>query len=145
MKKNTFILNTLLAAVLTVALVTCILVRTFMPWVILPRLDIPAIAGLSLLTLLLDHYLAKGAKRCYICAAVFSAISFAVLPFAAGFASGWDVLKLGLIGGAVFTVLTWLFTSVQVRLSSGPAAKLAPVISAFGLFLAFQAFANILL
>lgn len=145
MKNRTYILNTALVAVLTVALATCILFRTFMPWVILPQLDIPAIAGLSLLTLLIDHYLAKGAKRCYICVALFSAISFAVLPLVAGFTGGWDVLKLGLIGGAVFTLLTWLFTSVQVRLASGPAAKLAPVISALGLYLAFQIFANILL
>lgn len=145
MKNKTFVLNTLLVAVLTLALIACTLVRTFMPWVILPKLDIPAIAGLSLLTLLLDHYLAKGAKRCYICAAVFSVLSFGLLPFAAGFSSGWEILKLGLIGGAVFTVLTWLFTSVQVRLSSGPIARFAPVISAFGLFLAFQIFANILL
>ena len=145
MKNRTYILNTALAVVMTMALAVCVLIRTFMPWVILPKLDIPAIAGVSLVTLLIDHYLAKGAKRSYVLAAIFSAISFAVLPYVAGFAAGWDVLKLGLIGGTVFTLQTWLFTSVQTRLSSGPVAKFAPVISAFGLYLAFQIFANILL
>ena len=38
---------------------------------------------------------------------------------------------------------TFVFTSIQDRLSSGPAAKLAPIMSAFGIWLAVQAFAGI--
>jgi len=34
--------------------------------------------------------------------------------------------------------MTWLFSSIQDRLSTGPAAKAAPVVSAFGLYLAIQ-------
>jgi len=49
------------------------------------------------------------------------------------------------VGGVVFTVTAWLFTSIQDRLSSGPACKAAPVVSAFGLYLAAQAFTGILL
>ena len=145
MKNRSFVLNTALAVVMTVALVVCILLRTFCPWVIIPALNIPNMALLSLIALLADYYLARDAKRCYICTFLFSAITFGVLPYVSGFAAGWDVLKLALVGGVVFTLLTVLFTSVQERLSSGPAAKAAPLLSAFGLYLAFQIFANIII
>ena len=145
MKNRSFILNTALAVVMTVALAVCILLRTFCPWIIIPALNIPNMALLSLIALLADYYLARDAKRCYICTFLFSAIIFGVLPYAAGFTAGWDVLKLAVVGGVVFTLLTVLFTSVQERLSSGPAAKAAPLLSAFGLYLAFQIFANIII
>jgi hypothetical protein len=116
-----------------------VLVRTFLPNFIIPQLDIPNMALISLAALVLDHYLAPGAKRCYICIPVFSAITFALLPFAACFVGGMEALKLGLYGGIVFTVITWVYSSIQDRLSSGPAAKAAPVMSAFGVYLAIQA------
>ncbi len=145
MKNKTYILNTLLAAVLGVSLLVCILVRTFAPNFIIPELDILNMLLVSLVTLLLDHYVAKDAKRCYICIPVFSAITFGLLPFAACFVGAMEALKLGVIGCVVFTAATWLFTSMMDRLSTGPAAKAAPFMSAFGLYLAFQAFAGILL
>ena len=145
MKNRSYVLNTVLAVVMTLALTVCILLRTFCPWVIIPELNIPNMAGLSLIALLADHYLARGAKRCCICTFLFSAVTFGVLPYAAGFAAGWDVVKLALVGGVVFTLLTFLYSSVQERLSSGPSAKAAPLLSAFGLYLAFQVFANIIL
>ena len=139
MDKKTYTLNTLLAAVLGAALLVCVLVRTFLPNFIIPQLDIPNMVLISLAALVLDHYLAPGAKRCYICSPVFSAITFGLLPFAACFVGGMEALKLGLYGGIVFTVITWVYSSIQDRLSSGPAAKAAPVMSAFGVYLAIQA------
>lgn len=100
MKNRTYFLNSALAVVVTVALVICVMLRTFCPWVIIPELNIPNMALLSLIALLADHYIAKGAKRCYIYILIFSAMTFGVLPYAAGFAAGWDVLKLALVGGA---------------------------------------------
>ena len=138
MNKKTYILNTLLAAALGLALLTCQLVRTFAPLVILPALDVPNLVLLSLVVLVLDHYLAPKADRCYICIPVFSALTFGLLPWAAGFATGAEALKLALLGGVAFTAITWLYTSIQDRLSSGPAAKAAPVLSALGLYLACQ-------
>lgn len=145
MKNKTNVLNTLLAVIVGIALVAAIVVRTFAPNVIIPELNIPNIVLLSLIALLIDHYAARGAKRCYICIAVFSVLTFALLPLAAGFVSGRAALKLALVGGAVFTLSTFLFTSIQERLSSGPAAKAAPLLSAVGLYLAFQIFAGIIL
>lgn len=143
MKKNMYFLNTALAAVVGLALLVCVLLRSFAPWTILPRLDIPNMVALSLIALLADHYLAKDAKRCYICIPLLSAATFGLLPFAAGFLTGCDALWTGLVGAAVFTVLTFLFTSARERLSTGPKAKLAPALTAFGLYLACQCFAGI--
>ena len=139
MKNKTYILNTLLAAVLGLALLTAQLVRAFAPLVIIPALDVPNLVLLSLIVLVLDHYVASGADRCYICIPVFSALTFGLLPWAAGFVTAAAALKLALLGGVVFTAVTWLYSSIQNRLSSGPAAKAAPVLSALGLYLACQA------
>lgn len=53
--------------------------------------------------------------------------------------------KLALVGGIVFTAVTWLFSSMVNRLASGAQAKAAPLLSALGLYLAVQCFAGILL
>lgn len=145
MKNKTYTLNTILAAVFGVELLALVLLRAFAPNVILPWFDLIHLVTVSLVALVLDHYLAPGAKRCWICIPVFSFLTFCILPWAAGLVPmvDLDALWLGLTGCAVFTATTWTFTSVQDRLSTGPAAKLAPVMSAVGIWLAVQAFAGI--
>lgn len=138
MKKTTYTLNTLLAGILGTLLLTAVLVRTFAPRIILPELDIPNMVLISMIALLADHYLAPDAPRCYICIPVFSFITFGLLPYAACFVGVMEALKLALTGGTVFTATTWLFTSMTDRLSSGPTAKAAPIVSAMGLYLAAQ-------
>jgi len=100
---------------------------------------------ICLVALVLDHYLVPDAKRCYICIPVFGALTFGLLPFAACFVSGLEALKLGVIGGVLFTVVTWLFTTIQERLSSGPAAKASAFFSAVSLYMAAQCLMGILL
>ena len=145
MKRNTYSLNTLLALVVFAALLIAVIVRTVSPAVIIPAWNIPNMVLISLLTLLLDHYISPNTKRCYICIPVFAAITFGLLTWLSGFIAGTDVWKIALVGGIVFTATTWLFTSIQDRLSSGPAAKAAPILSAFALYLAVQGFMNIFL
>lgn len=140
MKNKMYTLNTLLAAVLGVALLAAVIVRTFAPMIIMPKMDVPNLVLISLVVLLLDHYLAPGAKRCYICIPVFSAVTFGLLPFAACFVGAMEAVKLGVLGGIVFTATTWVFSSMTDRISTGPAAKAAPVVSAIGLYLAAQCF-----
>lgn len=139
MNDKKYTLNTMLADVLCMILLIAVLVRVFAPNAILPELDVPNMVLVSLLALLADHYLAPGAKRCWICIPVLGGITFGALPFAACFVGGLDALKLGVTGAVVFTAVTWLFSSVADRLSTGPAAKAAPWVSAFGLYLAAQA------
>ena len=143
MKNKTYTLNTVLIAVLTAVLAAMVALRTFAPQIILPIFDIPTLTAISLAALVLDHYLAPNAKRCYICIPVFAALSFGILPFAAGMVAVKYLLGLAASGAVVFTVCTFVFTSIQDRLSSGPAAKLAPIMSALGIWLAVQAFAGI--
>ena len=139
MKNKTYTLNTVLALLLGAVLLVCVLVRTFAPRIIMPHLDVVNMTLISLAALVIDHYLAPDAKRCYICIPVFSAITFGLLPFAACFVGGMEALKLGITGGIVFTAITWSFSAMMDRLSTGPVAKAAPVVSAFGLYLAIQA------
>ena len=130
---------------MTLALTVCVILRTLSPLFVLPVLNIPNMALLSLVALVLDHYIAKGAKRCYICIPVFAFMTFGLLPWAAAFVTVVQALKIAAVGCVVFTLLTWLYSSMMDRLSSGPAAKAAPILSALGLYLAFQCFAGIIL
>ena len=143
MKNKTYTLNTMLTIVLAAVLAAMVILRAVAPQVILMEFDIVNVMGICLTALVLDHYLAPGAKRCYICIPVFAALSFGILPFAAGMVAVKYLLGLALTGAVVFTVCTFVFTSIQDRLSSGPAARLAPIMSAFGIWLAVQAFAGI--
>ncbi|MBQ3503226.1 MAG: hypothetical protein IJA75_00805 [Oscillospiraceae bacterium] len=145
MKNKTYILNTFLTCVLGIYLLVCILVRTFAPAIILPKASIPNMVLLSLAALVLDHYLAPGAKRCYICIPLLSAAAFGLLPFAACMVGAAQALKLALVGGLTFTVTTWLFSTIQERLSSGPAARASAFFSAVSLYMAAQCFMGIFL
>ena len=138
MKK--YMLNTFLAVVFTVALLAMIIARAICPVLIFPGFGVPNLVLISLIALLLDHYIVKGAPRCYLCIPVFAFLTFALLPLAAGIIAPAHALMLGLKGAVVFTVTTWLFTSMADRISTGPSAKLAPIMSALGLYLASQCF-----
>ena len=143
MKNKTYTLNTVLTAVLAAVLAAMVVLRAVSPQLILMQFDIVSITGICLAALVLDHYLAPGAKRCYICIPLFAALSFGILPFAAGMVAVKNLLGLALTGAGIFTLCTFVFTSIQDRLSSGPAAKAAPIMSALGIWLAVQAFAGI--
>ena len=145
MKNKTYTLSTVLIAVLTAVLAVMAALRAFVPQIILPVFDIPTLTAISLAALVLDHYLAPNAKRCYICIPIFAALSFGILPFAAGMVAVKYLLGLALTGAVVFTICAFVFTSIQDRLSTGPAAKAAPFMSAFGLWLAAQAMVGIIL
>ena len=94
MKNKTYTLSTVLTAVLAAVLAAMVLIRTFAPQIILPIFDIPTLTAISLAALVLDHYLAKGAKRCYVCIALFALASFAALPLAAGLVALKNVLDM---------------------------------------------------
>ena len=138
MKHKEYVLNTVLAAVVGAVMLAIVLMRSFLPQIIVPKVSIPNLVLIGLIALVIEHFLAPGAKRCYICIPVFSAIAFGLLPWAAGYIAAAEIWKLALGGAVVFTAVTWLYGSICDRLSSGPAAKAAPVISAVGLYFAAQ-------
>jgi len=145
MKKTIYFLPVILICVLFAALLAGMLVRIFLPAAILPVLNIPNMVLLSLIALLLEHFLSKDSPRCYLCVAVFGIAAFAGLPLMAGFACVHDFWKIGLVGGVTFTVTAWLFTSAANRLKTGPKAPAAMVLTCLGIYLASQCFAGILL
>ena len=145
MKDNRYFHNIALTGVLALALAVCVAIRTAAPMAVLPRLDIPNMVLLSLVALVLSHYCTGAAATHNIVTVIGTAVVFALLPWAAGFAAGMDALKLGILGCVVFELTAWLFDSIQDRLSSGPAAKAAPLLSAFGLYLAAQCFSGMAL
>ena len=145
MKKTIYLLPVVLIAVLFVALLAGMLIQIFQPAVILPALNIPNMVLLSLVALLLEHFISKGSPRCYVCVVLFGIAAFAALPLMAGFACVHDFWKFGLVGGVTFAVTTGLFTSAVKRLKTGPKAPAALVMTCFGIYLASQCFAGILL
>ncbi len=139
MKKQYF-LNISLACVFTVVLLVYVIARAICPVLVFPSFGVPNLVLISLVALLLDHYMVKDAPRCYICIPVFAALTFGLLPLAAGWVLPVEALGLAVKGCVTFTVTTWLFSSMMDRISTGPDAKLAPVASAVGLYLASQCF-----
>ena len=138
MKK--YMLSTFLAFVFTLALLAMVIARALCPVLVFPGFGVPNLVLISLIALLLDHYIVKSAPRCYICIPVFAFLTFAILPFVAGFIQPFEILGLGIRGAVTFTVTTWLFSSMADRIATGPQAKFAPIMSAFGLYLASQCF-----
>ena len=145
MKNNRYFLPVVLTAVLFVALAAGLLCRVWLPAATLPVLNIPNMVLLSVIALLIEHFLAKGNPRCYICVALFSLLAFGLLPLMAGFACVHDFWKYGLVGCGVFTAVTFLFSSAVDRLLTGPKAPAAAVLTGLGIYLASQCFAGIIL
>lgn len=145
MKDKTFFLNTILAVVLGIVLLAAIAVRVFIPVAFFPEPGIPDLVLLSLIVVLLDHYLAAGAKRSYGWIFGLSVLTFGLLPFAAGTAAGSEVIKTAVTGGVVFTAVVWLYSSMQDRMRSGSGSRITPVVCALVLYLASQCFAGMIL
>jgi len=145
MKDKTFRLNSILTIVLGIVLFVGVLVRVFAPIVMLPNLDIPNMVLISLLALLVDHYLSKEHNRNYVWILVLSVLAFGLLPWAAGFVSGTEILKTAVVGGVVFTAVAWMFSSVQDRIQSGKSSKVTLLVCAIGIYFAAQCFAGMIL
>ena len=145
MKNNKYFLNTVLALVVFVTCAIAMLMRVWLPAAVILPLNIPNMVALSVIALLLEHFMTRGNPRCYICIPVFGACVFGILPLMAGFACQHTFWKYGLVGAVVFTATTFLFTSAQDRLLTGPKAKAAALITGLGIILASQCFAGIIL
>lgn len=145
MNQKKYTLNTLLAAVTGAFLLWTVIARTFFPAMILPEANIPNLVLISLVALVLDHYLVPDAPRCYICIPAFSAITFGLFSFVSAYATLGEAFKLAVAGGIVFTATTWVFSAIQERLASGPAAKASAFFSAVSLYMAAQCFVGIFL
>lgn len=145
MKENKYLRSVLFTLTLACVLLVCVIVKLVFPLVILPQWNIPNLVVLSLIPLVLCHYLGSSRAESLLSQFLFSAVSCALLPCATGYVAPAGMLSCALSGGVVFTATAWLYTSLTDRLSSGPQAKAAPILGALGLYLAAQAFQGILL
>lgn len=136
MEKKSFVLNVLLAIVLGAGLLVGVIWSAIRPNVVLADLDLPAIAALVLIALVIE-YLWKGTeKRIWVPQIVLAAVTFAVLPLAAGYVGAG--VKLTICGTVVFSILTFIFDSVAERLSVTTNCKYTVIPTAFVMYLACQ-------
>lgn len=143
MKKESMILNTLLAVVLGAGLLLGMVWRAFQPNVVLPDLDIPAMAALVLIALVLEYLMTGTKKRAWALQIVLAAATFLVLPWAADLA--YAGIKMAVCGTVVFAALTWMFDFAADRLEVTADSKLAVIPTAFVMYLACQCFMGMII
>lgn len=143
MEKKKLILNALLAVVLGAVLLVGMIWRVFQPNVVLAHLDIPAMAAIVLIALLIEYFVAGLQRRAWVSQIILAAVTFAVLPWAADLSSAG--IKMTICGTAVFGVLTWIFDSVAQRLDVTTECKGAMIPTVFVLYLACQCFMGMIL
>ena len=138
MKKNTMLVNTLLAVVLGAGLLVGVVWITFMPYVVLPELDAIAMVAITLIALVLEYYISGKQERNWAVQIVLGTVTFGGLSFAAGLP--YAGIKTFIVGAVVFAVVTFLFDSMVCRLEVTTDKKCAVIPTAFVLFLACQCF-----
>ena len=144
MKNRTTILNTTLAAVLGVVLAVSLIAKTMCPQLILPQINIPYVAAISLVALVITSF-ANTEEGCIYCEIALAALNFGVLPMVAGMATGIAAVKLAVCGGVVFGVLDLMVNAMTKRIAMAGICKCAVIPSAFVMYLACQCFAGIVL
>ena len=113
------------------------LLRAFAPitaW--LPNIDIPCLAAVSILAMVIDCYIdyftgVKKPARCWALTAAMALLTFWLMPWAAGLADAGEALRIGVIGAILFTVLAFLFGTIRERLLSGKSNILTPACVGF--------------
>lgn len=138
MKKNTMLVNILLAVVVLAGLMIGMVWKTFVPNVVLPKLDVIAMVGLTLITLVLDYYLAGKSKRAWGIQIFLAAVTFGGLSMAAGISEAG--IKTFIMGAVVFGILTFVFDSMVRRMEITTDKKNAVIPTAIVLYLACQCF-----
>ena len=143
MEKKTMTLNILLAIVLGAGLLVGMILKTFIPGIILANLDIPSMAAIVLIALLIEYFVTGSGKRVWPVQIILAAVTFALLPWAADIP--YAGIEVAACGTAVFTVLTWMFDFAVQRIELTVDCKGAMVPTAFVLYLACQCFMGIIL
>ena len=138
MKKNTMMANTLLAVVLGIGLLTGMVWRAFVPYVVLPKLDVNACVAITLMVLVLEYLLVGVQERNWALQVILATVTFGGLALVAGLP--YAGMKTFLVGAVVFTVVTFLFDSMVRRLEVTTEKKCAIIPTAFVLYLACQCF-----
>ena len=101
-----YTLNTALAAVVGLGCLAAVLYRVFLSAAVLPAVGLPAAAACSLLALAAEAYLSKGVpRRNWGLTLLLGALTFGLLPWAAGLTAGTEAVRFAVVGGAAFGAL----------------------------------------
>jgi hypothetical protein len=100
-------------------------------------------AALVLIALLIEYFVAGTQKRQWAVQIILAAVTFAVLPWAAGLSN--TGIGVTLCGTVVFAALTWIFDSAAERVSVTADCKYAMIPTAFVMYLACQCFMGMIL
>lgn len=142
MKKSAYTANVILAIFLAALLLAVLLFRAVIPALMLRGINIPSMAAVSLLSLLAERSLIREIRHRKLAQGLLAAVTFALLPRAAGMVfTIWKILRYAIAGGLVFAACMALLDSLHERVE-GSAALFA---AAFMVFLASQGFASILI
>ena len=136
--QKSYRLFTILSIVTALACLAHVLYNAFAPQAMLPAMDLMWICAVSLVALVIDHYAAPNAERCWPLVPVFGLVIFGALPYFAGLLGGLELVKFAVTGAVAFTVLTALYSIAADRLAAGKSSKAAPVVTGLLLFLAVQ-------
>lgn len=137
-------LSILLTALLWAALLALLLLRSIVPAAVLPEMNVPNIALLSLAALVIDHYAARGRKAARegrFVAALAAALGFFLLPLEAEMTDLGEAIKLGMLGGITFGGVALMFDSAQMR-PNADATGVTPIVNALCIYLAAQGFSG---
>ena len=143
MEKKSMDLNVLLAVVLGAGLLVGMVMKAVQPKIVLADLEIPSMAALVLIALLMEYFTKGTQKRAWGLQILLAAVTFGVLPMAAGLLV--PVVKTALCGSAVFGILTWMFDFAADRIQVTVDCRYAMVPTAFVLYLACQCFMGMIL
>lgn len=144
-KKSVLTLPLTLTVLTSLWWLLTVFLRTFAPGLILPRMDIPTVAALCLVSLLAEAWLSPQAEHNYVVLGAVGAMLFGLLPFAAAALDWQQSLVSAAVGLVALPALAAVFAAIRQRLASGPNAPLALPACALCLYLAMQAFRGILL
>ena len=145
MRKNDYLVNILLAAVLALTVLGFLLARTLFPTVVLPAWNIPNLVIVCTAALVAAAYLNPGARYSWWLSALLAGVTITVLPAAAGVVESGMLWKLAVAGTLTYLGCERMLHSVLDRLSSGPAGRLAPLSAGLTLCLLGQIFSGMFL
>ena len=143
MKNSVYLKNMVLIVEIFLVCVVILLMKTFVPGVVLPRMDVPVLTGLCVVPMMIGNRGQALDNTDRVMSVVLAGLTFSVLPMAAGWSGSLSYGKLLIAGSLVFGITDLFYTSVYERLRLENGKPLILFVNGFLLFLASQCFQNI--
>lgn len=108
-----------LSVLLMICCVAVIVTKAFLPAYILPRITITLLIGMSLLSVILEVWIfqSEGTPE-YLMTGLLTAAAFFVMTLAVGLAGVFGAVKVGIVGGIVYTLCLLVINAMRAQLES---------------------------